>query len=124
MALSKKFLQEIREILHKQKEKLEQDLLSFARPNSKNPEDFETVFPDFGESTEDNSNEVEVYQDNLAIEDSLERSLRDVIHALKRLDSSAYGVCKYCGKSIDEDRLRARPTSSSCVDCKLKLKGH
>ncbi len=124
MALSKKFLQEIREILNKQKEKLEKDLLSFARPNSKNPEDFETVFPDFGDSTEDNSNEVEVYQDNLAIEDSLERSLRDVIHALKRLDSSAYGTCKYCGKSIDEDRLRARPTSSSCVDCKLKLKGH
>lgn len=124
MALSKKFLQEIKEILNKQKEKLEKDLLSFARPNSKNPEDFETVFPDFGESTEDNSNEVEVYQDNLAIEDSLERSLRDVIHALKRLDSSSYGVCKYCGKSIDEDRLRARPTSSSCVDCKLKLKGH
>lgn len=124
MVLSKKLLQEMREILNKEKEKLEKDLLSFAKPNSKNPEDFETVFPSFGDSLEDNSNEVEVYQDNLAIEDSLEKSLRDVIHALKRIDNGSYGVCKYCGKPIDENRLRARPTSSSCMSCKIKLKGH
>lgn len=123
MALSKKFLEEMKTFLEAEENKLKSDLLSFAKQNTKNPEDFETVFPNFGESIEDNSNEVEVYQTNLAVEGSLEKSLRDVVKALRRIAAGDYGKCKYCGKIISEDRLRARPTSSSCVECKLKLKG-
>lgn len=123
MTVSKKFIEEMKGSLLEEESKLKSELLSFAKPNSKNPEDFETVFPNFGNSLEDNSNEVEVYQTNLAVEGSLEKSLRDVVKALKRIDSGDYGKCKYCGKHIHEDRLRARPTSSSCVECKIKLKG-
>ena len=123
MTLSKKFVKEMKESLVEEENKLKTELLSFAKPSAKDPGDFETVFPNFGDSLEDNSNEVEVYQTNLAVEGSLEKSLRDVVKALKRIDGGDYGKCKYCGKYIHEDRLRARPTSGSCVECKIKLKG-
>jgi len=123
MTLSKNFIKEMKKALKEEEKKLKKDLLSFAKPNTKNPEDFETVFPNFGDSVEDNSSEVDVYQTNLAVENSLEKSLRDVINALRRIEKDGYGKCKYCGKYISEDRLRARPTSGSCVECKIKLKG-
>jgi DnaK suppressor protein len=51
----------------------------------------------------------------------LEDELNDTIKALKAIESGKYGICKYCGKPIDEKRLIARPTSSSCIECKKTL---
>lgn len=123
MVLSKKFVQEMKGALVEEEKNLKEELLSFAKPSLKNENDFETVFPNFGDSVEDNTTEVEVYQTNLAVEHTLEKALRDVVQALKRLESGEYGKCKYCGKVMSVDRLKARPTSGSCVECKTKLKG-
>ena len=66
--------------------------------------------------------EVADYVDNLSIEKTLENELRDVESALKRIENGEYGICKYCQKPIDTDRLKARPESSSCVQCKNAIK--
>lgn len=81
----------------------------------------ETQFPEYGSDEEENAAEVTDYETNLSIETGLKRSLRDTISALKRLEDGTYGLCKYCGNPIPEERLKARPTSSSCVTCKKAI---
>ena len=47
----------------------------------------------------------------LATEESELRS------ALTRLELGTYGLCQMCGLSIDEKRLAALPTTSTCIRC-------
>lgn len=78
-------------------------------------------FPEFGEKSDENAQEIEGYTTNLATEKILEDNLRDIESALERIDNGTYGICKYCGLPIAEKRLQARPVASACVDCKQKL---
>lgn len=107
--------------LKQDKEKLEHQLAQFSTRNIHNSEDFNATFPQFGEKEEDNATEVAQYSDNLTLERTLEGTLRDVNKALNNIKKGVYGVCRYCKKSIDLRRLLARPTSSSCIECKKQL---
>ena len=78
-------------------------------------------FPNLGEKEDENASEVAQFSDNLSLEDELEKALRDVESALKMIEKGTYGTCKYCGQQIDERRLVARPTSTSCIQCKKTL---
>jgi DnaK suppressor protein len=40
--------------------------------------------------------------------------------ALERLEKGTYGVCESCGKPIAPARLRARPVTTLCFDCKTE----
>jgi DnaK suppressor protein len=71
---------------------------------------------------EENTSEVAKYDLNLSLEQTLEKALRDVNKALGSVDKDDYGICKYCQQPIEKARLMARPTSSACVSCKMKLK--
>lgn len=104
-----------------EKDKLEKGLAQFTSKNVHNPEDFNAIFPQFGDKEEDNATEVAQYSDNLTLERTLESALRDTKNALESIKKGTYGTCKYCKKLIDERRLRARPTSSSCIECKKQL---
>ena len=37
--------------------------------------------------------------------------------ALQRLAAGRYGGCERCGRPIGEDRLAARPTALTCIEC-------
>ncbi|MGC4938469.1 TraR/DksA family transcriptional regulator [Kribbella sp. DT2] len=50
------------------------------------------------------------------LEDARTR-LEELDSALKRLESGAYGVCVTCGRPIAVDRLLARPTATTCIEC-------
>ena len=39
------------------------------------------------------------------------------------LEDSAVEVADFCGKEIEAERLKIRPESSACVECKNKMKG-
>lgn len=119
----KKFLDEIKSMLLTQKSTLEEELRQFTNTNSNNEDDFKSTFPNYGDSEEENSAEVADYGDNLSLEYTLEKSLRDVRQALQRVEDGNYGICKYCGNLINPERLKARPASSSCMDCKTRLTG-
>ncbi|MGA8986688.1 TraR/DksA family transcriptional regulator, partial [Aeromicrobium sp.] len=43
--------------------------------------------------------------------------LEEIDAAIKRLDAGTYQMCQRCGRPIGDDRLRARPTASTCVQC-------
>lgn len=44
--------------------------------------------------------------------------LMKVNHALDRLNNQTYGICEKCGRTIEEERLRALPYTTFCVNCK------
>jgi RNA polymerase-binding protein DksA len=116
------FLQQIKQKLTEEKERLIIELSKFAHRNPKAKEvDFDTNFPNFGDKEDENASEVASFSDNLSLEEELEKALRDVDSAFKMIENGTYGLCKYCGQQIDERRLEARPTSTSCIQCKKTL---
>jgi DnaK suppressor protein len=122
--MNKAFIDEMREALLSEKKRVEDELSRFAhrlKTKPGEPADFETDYPEAGSSEDDNAAEVANYSDNLSLESTLEKVLRDINVSLKRMDKGEYGVCRYCKGEISEARLRARPTSSSCVSCKKTL---
>lgn len=54
---------------------------------------------------------------NLAIRQNTERLLYQVERALFRMDEGTYGICRECGKRIDDARLIAIPYTRLCIDC-------
>ncbi len=46
-----------------------------------------------------------------------EQHLLDVDAALERVALDTYGLCAVCGERIPDDRLEARPTATTHVDC-------
>lgn len=118
---SKEFLTKIKTLLLEEKDVLEKDLGKFTQKNSKVAGDYNSNFPEYGDKDDENANEVAEYAAELPLEESFEKTLRDNVQALKRLEEGTYGICKYCKKPIDEKRLVARPTSNACVSCKKAI---
>ncbi|HNW55641.1 MAG TPA: TraR/DksA family transcriptional regulator [bacterium] len=114
-------IQQIKAELLRIKEETVEALKTFATKESGNANDFTSTFPDYGEESDENAQEVGQYSTNIATEEILEKTLRDVDLALKQINEGTYGICKYCHQEIDEKRLLARPFSSSCVKCKSQL---
>jgi len=116
--MKKTFLKEMEAVLTEERERLQTELEEFTKQNPKNHEDYIAQFANLGDKDDENAEEVSTYSTNLTLERTLESSLRDANRALERVKEGTYGVCKYCNKEIAEKRLRARPSSSSCIDCK------
>jgi DnaK suppressor protein len=54
----------------------------------------------------------------LRIRDRERKLIVKIREALTRIDDGTYGKCDECGESISLDRLRARPVTTLCIDCK------
>ena len=52
-------------------------------------------------------------------EDLLGLSFR-IKNSLFRIKKGTYGHCECCGKHIEEERLKAMPTATTCVSCSKK----
>lgn len=48
-----------------------------------------------------------------------EKFFQQIEQALQRIDLKEYGICRVCGKEIDEKRLEIVPTTRICVPCKM-----
>lgn len=120
--MKKELIAKAKTLLEAEKSRLETELSKFSHRNPKSSDEkFQTDFPNNGEGEDENASEVAQFSDNLSLEDELEKALRDVESTLKQIEKGDYGVCKYCHLPIDERRLLARPTSSSCIQCKKTL---
>lgn len=114
-SFSKTFLDDIKTQLEERQQRIERQLGDLTNTETG------TAFPDYGEGEDESAEEVATYDTNLQLIDSLQSELRDTKESLSRMEKGMYGVCKYCQQPIDEQRLIARPTSSSCVACKKAL---
>jgi DnaK suppressor protein len=54
---------------------------------------------------------------DLAVLQTLDRTLRQIDAALARLNAGGYGACSSCSEPIPLARLRAVPFATQCVPC-------
>lgn len=54
------------------------------------------------------------------LEENEEEVLAAIDAALARIEEGTYGRCRNCGRPIAEERLRAIPYATLCIDCKRK----
>jgi DnaK suppressor protein len=54
----------------------------------------------------------------LRIRDRERKLIAKIEEALRRLEDGSYGVCEECGGKINTARLKARPVTTLCIDCK------
>ncbi|MCE8032556.1 TraR/DksA family transcriptional regulator [Billgrantia tianxiuensis] len=52
-----------------------------------------------------------------ALEDEAEEELRQVMHALERIEEGEGELCERCGEPIDARRLEVIPYATLCLDC-------
>ncbi|MDT0278086.1 TraR/DksA family transcriptional regulator [Blastococcus goldschmidtiae] len=52
-----------------------------------------------------------------ALLESTRARLADVEAALARRAEGGYGICQTCGRPIAPERLAARPSARTCIDC-------
>lgn len=119
--MDKKIIEKIKKDLKARKIQLEKDLAGFTADDKHGKDDHKAQFPSYGDQSDENAQEVSQYTTDIEAERVLEHTLDDIDKALKAIDSEKYGICKYCGKEIEEKRLLIRPFSSACVSCKTKL---
>jgi DnaK suppressor protein len=56
----------------------------------------------------------------LRIRDREHKLIKKIKKALERIDNGTFGICEACGEDISIKRLKARPVTSQCIDCKSK----
>ena len=56
----------------------------------------------------------------LRIRDRERKLIGKINEALERIVTGTYGICDECGENISEARLKARPVTTLCIDCKKK----
>ncbi len=56
----------------------------------------------------------------LRIRDRESKLIRKIKSALERIENGTFGVCETCAGEISVNRLKARPVTSQCIDCKAK----
>lgn len=101
--LDKKFLNEQKTILLKEKIRLEKELKRADK------------FPQYGTSEEENSTEVSEFTEQQGMEKNLQKMYKDVVAALSRMEKGKYGICTVGKESIHKNRLKAFPAATTCV---------
>jgi DnaK suppressor protein len=56
----------------------------------------------------------------LRIRDRERKLIKKIKEALDRIDDGTFGICEVCGEEISEGRLKARPVTTLCIDCKME----
>ena len=56
----------------------------------------------------------------LRIRDREHKLIKKIKKALERIEDGTFGSCESCGEDISLKRLKARPVTTQCIDCKTK----
>jgi len=105
-------LKEFQQILQNQLD----DLLREAGKTVSEMTDEKTNFPDPTDraSLESDRNF------ELRIRDRERKLILKIREAIERIEDGTFGVCENCEEEIGEARLRARPVTTLCIDCKTE----
>lgn len=105
------FLKEQKKKLLEEKAKLEEELKFVS---TKSGSDYAPKFENMGDDEDDNAAEVQVFEQNLAIEKDLSGILKRVDAAINRIEAGQYGRCAG-GDEIEINRLRVIPWADTCI---------
>lgn len=110
-------LQEFKKIILEKIEKAERDLAlineSFLNDQNNGTDDTSPTFKAFEEGAETLSKE-----QNAILAGRQEKFIRDLKHALIRIENKTYGVCRVTGKLIPKERLKAVPHATLSIEAK------
>ena len=110
-------LQEFKAIIQQKIEKAEKDwaLLkeSFINDQNNGTDDTSPTFKAFEEGAATLSKE-----QNAILAGRQEKFIRDLKHALIRIENKTYGICRVTGKLIDKERLKAVPHATLSIEAK------
>lgn len=56
----------------------------------------------------------------LRIRDRERKLINKIKDALERINAGEFGICEECGEEISEARLKARPVTTLCINCKME----
>jgi DnaK suppressor protein len=56
----------------------------------------------------------------LRIRDRESKLIKKIKKALDRMEAGTFGICEECGEDIAIKRLKARPVTTQCIECKRK----
>jgi len=110
--MEKEKIEEFRKILQEQLE----DLVREAGKTVSEMTDEKTNFPDPTDraSLESDRNF------ELRIRDRERKLIMKIREALERIDLGEFGICENCEEEIGEARLKARPVTTLCIECKTE----
>ncbi len=110
--MKKKDLNEIKKLLEQQLEELLED----ADKTASEMADEKANFPDPTDraSLESDRNF------ELRIRDRERKLIGKIREALERIEDGEYGLCESCEEEIGIARLKARPVTTMCIDCKTE----
>lgn len=78
--------------------------------------DGQEAFPDVSDQAS-----AEVDQNfTMRIKEREQKLLKKIDEALDRMKKNTYGVCERCEEEIPYQRLKARPVTTLCIDCKTQ----
>lgn len=110
-------LQEFKKLIQEKIAKAENDLglikESFINNQNNGTDDTSPTFKAFEEGAETLSKE-----QNAILASRQEKFLRDLKHALIRIENKTYGVCRVTGKLIPKERLQAVPHATLSIEAK------
>jgi DnaK suppressor protein len=56
----------------------------------------------------------------LRIRDREYKLIKKIRKAIDRIENNTFSICEKCGEDISLARLKARPVTTQCIDCKTK----
>jgi DnaK suppressor protein len=56
----------------------------------------------------------------LRIRDRERKLIVKIREALDRIEDGTYGICEECEEEISAERLKARPVTTLCIECKKR----
>jgi len=104
----KKYAAIRRDLVRQRKVMLEEAVEGLANPNG------QEAFPDVSDQAS-----AEAEQNFLMrIREREQRLIKKIDEALARMDKDIYGICERCEEEIPYPRLKARPVTTLCINCK------
>ncbi len=105
--------------LSEKKVQLEKELSELGIQDSENKNNWEeTIDSEDYDTAEEGELAVQLEDevDKRAVLESLEVELRGINKALERIKNNEFGLCRVCGKEIEEDRLELEPEADTCKE--------
>ncbi|MEK7589349.1 MAG: TraR/DksA C4-type zinc finger protein [Patescibacteria group bacterium] len=121
--MDKQQLQELEKELTREEATIIRQLKDVSIENPSIKGDFEPVMPSYnlGDNTiDDRVNEATDFDRNFAMEQQLEKRLKEIQDVRKQITEGTYGQCTSCASPIASERLQAIPTATLCMNCAQK----
>jgi DnaK suppressor protein len=104
----KKYAAIRRDLERQRKVLLEEVVEGLANPNG------QETFPDVSDQAS-----AEAEQNfSMRIREREQRLVKKIDEALERMNQDVYGICERCEEEIPYPRLKARPVTTLCINCK------